>query len=135
MAASAATHSYGSDLSYSDTQGGSYTSVAEVIDISLDGPMVGSTKVTHLKSDNAFHEYIPGLGEGGELTFTVNHIKSVRTTLMGFLRVKKWWKVTDPDAGVTNFEGFITSLGKKNPEDDRVTGDFKIKVTSKPTYS
>lgn len=137
MAASAGTHSYGSDLAYSDTLGGggSFTSVAEVCDISADGPTVGSTKFTHLKSDNAAHEYKPGLIEGGELTFTVNHIKAVRNTLMGFLRVMKSWKVTDPDGGFTTCDGFITSLGKKNPEDDRVTGDIKIKFTGKPVYT
>lgn len=134
MAVSTAIHSYGATLYYATSSGGSYTAVAEVVDIK-DDLSVGSTKVTNLTSPNAFHEYIPALGEGGETTFTLNYTRAQATTLFGYLRTVLYWKVILPNTDVYAFVGHISKFGLMIPDDDRITQDASIKVTGKPTLT
>ena len=135
MAASTAIHSYGSSLSWATTSGGSYTEYVEIVDISAD-ESVGATKVSHLKSQNNFHEYIPSsLAEPGEVTLMLNFTKAQLTTILGHRRTLLYWKITLSDGSVYAFAGFWTKHGDKIPDDDRITCDFTIKRTGAITYT
>lgn len=136
MAASAAQHSYGATLSYSATSGGSYTALGEVLSISTN-PSVGTTRVTHLTSDNAAHEYIAALFDGGELTLTTNFLKADYNTLYNTIgaRVRYYWKVTTPDGSTFVAYGFWTNIPLTVPDDDRITVNLTIKVSGKPTFT
>lgn len=134
MAVSSAIHSYNSTLSVSATQGGSDTELSEVLDIS-DDFNVKEVKTTHLKSDSAAHEYIPGLIEAGMVSITLNFVKAQYNTIIAALRTAYWYKITDSDGSVTAFKGFYRKVGKRIVEDDRITVTVEIKRTGLPTFT
>lgn len=135
MAASSAIHSYNSTLSYSATQGGSYTEVAECCDISDDVVEVEAAKVSHLKSDNAAHEYIAGMIEPGTATIELNFLKAQLTHVMAIIRTSYWWKITDSDGSVTNFKAFYNKVTKKTSMSDRITLAITLKKTGLPAFT
>lgn len=135
MAASSAVIGYNSAISVSATQGGSYTDLSEVLSID-DGLDVKEVKVSHLKSDNAAHEYIPGMIEPGMANLELNFYKTQYNTIMSALRTAYWFKITTSDGSITAFKGFYKRLAKKVADgDDRITATVQIKVTGLPTFT
>lgn len=134
MAASSGVHSYGATLAYGDATN-SFTTLSETVDINFDGLTVNKTKFTHLNSDNATHEYKPGLGDPGSIACTMNYTKTAYNTLVGFYRTVKYWKITAPDGGNMIVQGFIDKLPINVPEDDRLTTAFSIALVAKPTFA
>lgn len=129
MAASTAIISYGSTVSVSATVGGSYVALTEICGIS-DNADVKAIKVTHLLSDSATHEYIPGMIEPGNVMIDFNFTKTQYAAFMTALRTALFFKITDSDTSVTGpFKGFYTNLSKKNTEDERINGSVQIKRT------
>ena len=137
MAASVGQHSYTSTLGYGadSVTISTITNLTDLIDADADGFKIGETKITHIASPNGFHEYTPGFGDGGTLSCTINFDKTTYNTLTGFARAIKWWKLAAPDGGNLSCRGFITELPFKVPDDDRITGTVKIKLTGKPTFA
>lgn len=135
MAASVGVHSYGSTLAYGTASNTATTTLSDLLDADIDGFKVGETKITHINSPNAFHEYTPGFADAGTLSCTINYDKTTYNTLYGFVRVQKWWKLTAADGGNMLCQGFITELPIKTPDDDRHTDTIKIKLTGKPTFA
>lgn len=129
MAYSTAVISCGSTISVSATVGGSYVALAEICGIS-DDASVKAIKVTHLLSDGAAHEYIPGIIEPGNVMIEFNFTKAQYAAFYAALRVAQFYKITDTDGSVTGpFKGFYTKLSKKLVEDDRINGSVEIKRT------
>lgn len=134
MAASTAIHTYGSDISMSATLAGSYTSLTEICSIS-DDLTVNPVKVTHLKSDNATHEYVAGFIEPGTVEMEVNFTKAQFAAFLDTIRTKKFFKITDSDGSITAFSAFYQKVGKKIVEDDRTMATVSLKRTSSITFT
>lgn len=135
MPASTAIVGPGTTLTVADTSGGTYTAIAEVIDIKK-GLMVDKTKVSHLTSPSYRHEYIPaGLTDPGEVSFTANFTKAQYATIYGYFRTTKYWKITTPDNSVWAFAGFWSKLDVTVPDNDRVTVDVTIACTGVETFT
>src|SRR5437868_173042 len=123
MGASLGTHSYSTNFGIDPAGGTTYVNLAEVVDDNGPDIAVGSTKFTHLNSDNAFHEYKPGLGEGGNLSLKLNFAKAQFNTLLGYLRTAGMaWKITYPLVGAEvtasklEGKGHLAKLGKAIPD-------------------
>jgi heme/copper-type cytochrome/quinol oxidase subunit 2 len=133
MAESSAIHSYNATLSYSTTSGGSYTAVGEVIDYTHNAK-AGSSNVTHLTSQNAHMEKKPKMVDPGSITFTCNFVKTVYEVLYDTIfktRTQYYWKITLPDnSTLTPFHGHISDISLVVPDDDRITCDVTIDITS-----
>lgn len=136
MPVSSAIHSYGTVLSYCATSGGSYTAVAEVIDLdeNFDVP---EFKTTNLTSPSGTNEYKPKLAEPGECTFKANYISSVYNTLFGIMaaRTQYFWKVTTPENSVAFFFGHISKCKRTEPDDDGIKIDITIKRSGVITFT
>jgi len=143
MARTNAVHSYGTRLLEGALFTTPTTDIAEVVDISGPNITVSAPDATHLQSDFAFREFLAGLGDGGEVTFTLNYTRAQMTTMMGLLRVMWSWQIVFPDAdGIVitipstfDFDGHITALGDSFEEDDVVSQDVTIKVTGLPVFT
>jgi hypothetical protein len=133
MAASSAVTGKGTILSISDTIDGTYTAVAEIKDVNIPGITVGTYDVTHYTSDDNTIEKIPGDWEEGDvIPFVGNFTPTQYQTLLGKLRLRKFYKVTlvsgaywkgpatltklggnsIPNKGSVDMPGEITPLGK-----------------------
>lgn len=119
------------------------TTVAEVNDISGPGLSRDNIEVTHHQSANRWREFIKGLKDGGEVTFSVNYIPTNAThnVAAGMLgdfsneTTVDTWSLVFPDTGATtwSFPGFITSWEPAEPIDDKLSADVTIKVSGQPT--
>ena len=107
----------------------------QVTTISVGGVQVGSIETTHLASASAFKEFVAGLGDGGELSMTLNYAKATMVSLYSGARVVAAFTLVLPDASTFVGNGFWTNLGIAIPEDDRVTQDVTIKITGKPVFT
>jgi hypothetical protein len=134
MAATGATHTYGSTIGVGPV-GGSFTLIAEVLDISGPDVKVNAVKVTHLTSDAAFHEKLAGLADGGEVTLKLNFIKAQFLTLYGYLRLLKGWKITFADSSNFIMAGFITNIKVEAQEDQQIIANVTVTVTGAPVFA
>lgn len=124
-----AIHSFGADLSVEVTSG--FNSVGCIHDIS--GPNISVTSTDSSCLSTEWKTFIPGLGDGGEVTFTIDYSETNYNTLHGILRDVKSWRITMPDGETQDFDGFITALGLTIPFDDRIVVPVTIKVTGIPS--
>jgi predicted secreted protein len=141
--ATAAIHAIGTLLKMGD--GGSpetFTTIAEVL--SIRGPSLSSDTidVTNHDTSNGYREFIMGLQDGGEVTFSINYQPTAPThnATSGLLKAydaktKKNWRLVFPDAGGTtwNFAGVVRTFSVNAPIDAQLTADVTIKVSGKPT--
>ena len=136
MAASSAIIGKGTTLSYSATQGGSYTALSEVTDVSLPTVKIGKVDVTHYLSDNNTMEYKSAVWQDHEdIKLTLNFLKAQTTTLESFVGVDKWWKITLPDGSTYVQPGFISELGGAAPNKDKVSQSVSITPTGPHTFA
>jgi len=117
--------------------GSSYVPIAEITD--LNGPSItkDTVEVTNFDSANRFREFIVGLKDGGEISFTMNFVKTA------YDAIKTEWdkivpselKLTLTDSTVFTFEGIVTTSGIAVPLEDKVSSDVTIKITGEVTVS
>jgi hypothetical protein len=131
-----ATETVGLGTSSSST--GSYTKIAQTIDLNSPMPEVGDIKITNNDSPNNTHEYAPGLIEPGTLEWEVVYVKSTFETIYAFLGNNSIYSFqeTFSDGSVCTFSGYWKTLGVEGKtEDDALKGKMSIKLTSKPVWS
>jgi len=131
MAASGAKSGFGTALTIG-------SAVTEVIDI--NGPNITRPPidVTHMASDNGYREFIAGLPDGGEVTFTLNFIKSVATTLLGYFDAATQQSSTivfPSSLGTITFTSILTGYSVRSTIDQQVTADVTVKISGKPVLS
>lgn len=131
-----ATHGYLTTLGHSTTLGGTYTLVAEVVNV--DPPELETTVSDswHLTSTAAMKTFIPGMVDPGEMAFMLRWTKAQYNTLHGLIRTALFWKVTFPDGTTFAVGGFLKTLGApKVAEDDTINQDCSIKASGAVTYT
>jgi predicted secreted protein len=93
-----------------------------------------------MDSTDAAKEYIAGMSDAGEITFTVNYDGSAAGTANTLqtsfaARTAEVWTIAYPDTSTDAASGFITALGKTTPLNDRISQDVTIKLTGVVTYT
>lgn len=110
-----------------------YAEVAEVIDITPPQSMDDEIEVTHFKSPNGTKEYIGGLTDPGECTFTINYIPGSATEQM-ILDAKAGRKPRGvqliwPTGHKWAFDLLVRGFQPKAPLNDRLTAEVKGRVS------
>lgn len=140
MAEDAGEIGFGTAVGYSDTNG-SYTDVAELMDVKLPGIEINDVDATNHGLTDKFRDFTPGLGTAGEIEIKILFSKSVQATLYGFIRTTKYWRINFPlNTGETTASnwvcrGYLKGLQNENPLDDNMTATIKIKLRGKPTFT
>lgn len=136
---------YGTLLQSGD--GGSpenFTTIAEVTDITGPGLVQDPLDVTSHESPGAFREFVGGLLDGGEVTFTINYVPTAATqdASTGLIadmiaRIVRNFQLVFPDVGATtwSFAALITAFEPAEPVDDRLSAEVTLKVTGQPTLA
>ncbi len=121
-----------------------FTTVAEVLDADGPGLSADSVEATHQESPNYWREFIPGLKDGGEISFDVNHDPDNAThdATTGIVadfnnRTVRNWRVAfpSPSSKTWTFPAFVTGFEPSNPVADRSTASVTLKVTGEPTLA
>jgi len=114
-----------------------FTTVAEIIDVG--GPKLerDSIEMTNQDSTLGWREFIPGLRDGGEVTFNCNWLPTNATqdSSTGVLsdfndNVNHNCKIILPDTTTTlSFAAHVTGITPDLPLEDRGTLDITVKVS------
>jgi hypothetical protein len=136
---------YGCDLQYSANAGGSWTSLAAVEDFNFPNLKATDVRISNIQMAQAWHDWQPGLGDGGVLKFKIIFAKALFATIYSLFRIKQQVAGTDlqyrivfSDINVTastfTMVGYINAIDGLGPLDDKITCDIGIKVCRQPTF-
>lgn len=115
-----------------------FTAIAEIISIQQQGQKIDLIDVTNMDSEaNAngliYREFIGGLADGGELSFSANFIPTNDTQqdfMDAFDGLKKRWRVVLPDdLGYFSCEAFINANDFDYSIDKQLGFSGKLKVS------
>lgn len=104
--------------------------------ITMPGIQFDTVDVTTNTSANGFREFIPGLADGGEVTFTINFHddEEAHQELWTAQQARDVvaFQVAMPQFETNNlfdFDAFVTGLPISSPIDAQVTQDVTLKIT------
>lgn len=122
-----------------------YTTVAQVSNISGPSMQMDTIDVTTHDSSGGFREFVEGLVDPGEVTFDLVYDPDAATHANSsggvvyelHQRTKKAWSLdfTDSTATVVKFQGFVTSFEPSMSVDGAMTASLTIKITGELTWS
>jgi len=128
----------GTSLSTADAN---WTQMGQVTNLTAPPREVGDTKVTHTRSSDKAHEYLPGWVEGGQCTLRLLYNDSTLTRLQllqsfSTAIAPDWHRIAFaiqfPDAAILFWDGYLKSYPVTVPgadSDDPVAIDVTIKVS------
>lgn len=103
----------------------------------IGGPdiTVGDIEETNLDSADTATEYVPGLIEGGEVTFDMLFTKAQAATAYGLLRTQRGWRYVLSDGSKWEFNGYLKRFGTEGEIKGAIINNGTIKITGKPVYT
>jgi predicted secreted protein len=119
---------------------GVWTPVAEITSIKPPSVTRDVIDATNSDSPDKWREHIPGLKDGGEVSFEGNFIPSGASTGQLILASANdaaiAFKIEWPDSPPTvwEFQGFVTAFEPDASFDDKMTFSSTIKVSGKPQF-
>jgi hypothetical protein len=121
-----------------------FTTIAEVLDISGPEFELRTEEVTHHQSPGGWAEYIGTIKDGNEVTFDINYqpthaTHNESTGLLADLinRVKRNFQLVLPDAGTTtiSFTALVTNFPISEPVAGVLRTSVTMKITGQPTIA
>ena len=121
----------GYDAAFGIYNGSTYDDIAEVKSIQPPGYSREAVEATHLKSPDAYKEFIAGLKDMTESTLTLNWVASATDALLtAFEDDTGSYQITAPNGVMLRFAGFFTAY---TPPQMTPDGVMEATVTIKPT--
>jgi hypothetical protein len=111
------------------------TAIGKVRDVSGPEEEVDDIESTHNDISGTTKTYIPGLTEGGEVSFDVVYESSNASTVRGMIGVEDTFTLEYPDGSSWSWSGYVRVLGNEAPMNDLVTQSVTIKVADEPTFT
>lgn len=115
-----------------------FTTVAEVTNITPPALARDSVDASHEASPESWREFIPGMKDGGEMSFDINFVPGSSTTLLLLAEIEAAVgnkQVVWTTGEIMSFAGFCTAFEPDTPIDDKMTASVTYKVSGKPTLA
>lgn len=120
---------------------GAVTPVAEIFNIG--GPNIEGSDVeaSNLDSPGLSREFIAGLEDPSELTFTANFTREAYDDMLTIKGETRAWRLTyrlrpgEAVASKTEFVGYLKTVGQELPDGDKVTNTFAIKISGEIEFT
>lgn len=131
-----ADHGHGTTLT-----GGTTGAIGEILSISVSGQKRDSIDVSSMDSTSKCREFIPGMIDAGEITFSVNFDKSAsgvadRLQTAFLAGTDESWTIAFSGSAATfACNGFITDLSYNTEFEGKSTQDITIKLTGVPVFT
>jgi predicted secreted protein len=136
---------YGTRLEYQD--GSNWTLVGKVSDINGPSMSRDTVDITHQQSSGGYKQFLAGLADGGEVTFTINldPTDSTHNQTAGLLSLfsettaRNWRIITPVGTGTAGqyhaytFSALVTGFEMKFPVEDKISADVTLKVAGAVT--
>lgn len=118
-----------------------FTTISEVVNISLNGRSLELIDATHMESPNTHREYIASLLDSGEVQLDLNFLPG--TAAQSGLetdrtnRTKRNFQLvwTNSPATTYSFSGYVTGFDASAAIDDKLSASATIKITGPITIS
>ena len=129
----------GTTFSRSETEAGTYTPLAEVLNI--DGPTMSrdTPEVTNLDSADGYKEFIAGFRDAGTISLPMNFTHDTYEIMLDDFEddTLKYYRIDMPNTEATRlqFAGLITACPVSIQSASQVTSNVSIKISGKPTLS
>ncbi len=141
--------SFGAALKWDPAGGTAYVAIGQVKDISGPNISRGDIDVSDHDSPSGWREFLPGLADGGDVTFTIGfdttntaHKGGPGTGLLGSFEqdgctIPAWQLTLNActGTGIWTFDGYPNSMGFSEPIEGENTADVGVKITGKPTLT
>lgn len=123
-------------IGYADTSNGTYTPIADIIDLP-GGPEVSVDSVDTTVSDSASEarEKVPGWKSVADMTLKIRFAKAAQATLFALVGTAKYFKITYSEGSTWIFYGFINKYGNSTDMAGIITADIGIAVSGLPTFT
>lgn len=123
--------------------------MGQVGDISGPALTRGDIDVTDHDSANGYREFLPGLVDGGVVSFPIGfdptntaHLQGVGTGLIGDLEqdgcTLPAWQLTLPPCSGTaiwTFDGYVNGVSATYAVEGQLMHDISVKISGKPTLT
>lgn len=108
-----------------------WVNIAEAFDITPPPMSVAQVEATSNQSPNRSREFIPGLIEQQETSFSINYIPggTVDSTLRGIVGKKRNCRLTFPNGVAMIFQGSLSGFEPDAPTEDRITASVTFTVS------
>lgn len=136
--------SFGAALAWDPAGGVAYVALGQVKDISGPGISRGTIDTTDHDSTDGWREFLGGLVDGGEVTFTIGLDRgnaqhaALWTSLSSDTCTPPTWQLTlnvCSGTAVWTWAGFLTNFTGGAPVEGENTVDVTVKVTGKATLA
>lgn len=141
--------SFGAAIAVDYAGGTAYTALPQVRDITGPGISRGSTDVTTHDSPDGWREFLPGLPDGGEISFevswdpgTATHKQTAGTGFLGDFDSTGCtipaWQFTLPvctGTAIWTFDAFYTGAEGAVPVEGELIQSLTAKITGKPSLA
>ncbi len=138
---------YGTRLEYQDSS--NWVLVGKVGDINGPSMSRDTVDITHQQSPGGYKQFLAGLADGGEVTFTINLDPSDTThnqsagllSIFSETQPRNWRIVTPVGTGTVNqyhaytFSAMCTGFEMKFPVEDKISADVTLKIAGAVTQS
>lgn len=112
---------------------GTWTSIAEILSINVEGEDRDAIDVTTLDTDEGYVDEISGLREGGEVVLSMIFSRGMFELLFSDfnLNTSGQYRIAlqDADESTFNFEGFVIDMDEVEEASNKITADVTIKIT------
>jgi len=136
-------------LKWDPAGGTAYVAIGQVKDISGPNISRGDIDVSDHDSASNFREYLPGLADGGDVSFTIGldptntaHVGTAGTGLLGDLEddgctLGAWQLTLNVCSGtaIWTFDGYVNSFSPSSPVEGEQLAEVAVKVSGKPTLT
>lgn len=133
MAETLTTIGYGSIFAVSTDGGSTYVDIAEVSDITPPSSAFDMVDATHMQSPNSDREFIIGLNDPGEASFSMNFVPGSASDLkiqaIKQARARVKCRITFPNGVTWTFSGLLMTYEPAVPTDDKMTATVTFKVS------
>ena len=132
----AASIGYGYTIGYSATSGGTYTNLAEVLDVKPGKKTGAKVEVLSNTSANFYPDKIPGVKSEGDWDVKLVYAAGGRAAIDALFMVPQYFKFIRPNGTTTQtFFGFICEIGDEVPLKEAMTVDIKIAVSQNVVFA
>jgi predicted secreted protein len=122
----------------------SFTTITEVTDIGGPSLEMNTIEMTSHDSVDGWAEFVGGILDAGEVTFSINYIPTDSTHDAGTGLIKDMadrtvrnFQLVFPDGSSTtwSFSALVTNFEPGEPVDDKLSADVTLKISGKPTLA
>ena len=130
---------YDSTVEISTNGGDTWTEIEEVSNLTPPPFTIDTVDATHMQSANRTREFIAGINDPGNTTFTINWVPgsatdvALRGVAAGFTQFMI--RETFPNGAYWTMSGILTGYAPSAPLDDKMSAEVTIKVTGVVTHN